>query len=52
MMQLSDIRAGYAGREVLHGVSLAFRAGQVTALVGPNGGGKSTLLRCCARLLP
>lgn len=52
MMQLSDIRAGYAGREVLHGVSLAFRAGQVTALVGPNGSGKSTLLRCCARLLP
>ena len=37
---------------MLHGVSLAFRAGQVTALVGPNGSGKSTLLRCCARLLP
>ena len=51
MMQLSDIRAGYAGREVLHGVSLAFRAGQVTALVGPNGSGKSTLLKCLYRAI-
>ncbi|SDQ94448.1 ABC transporter ATP-binding protein [Microbacterium sp. cf332] len=37
---------------VVEGVSIALRAGEVTALVGPNGSGKSTLLRGLARLHP
>ncbi len=39
-----DIRVSYGGRAALCGVSLAARAGQLTAIVGPNGSGKSTLL--------
>jgi iron complex transport system ATP-binding protein len=35
----------------LHGVSLALRPGEVTAICGPNGVGKSTLLSCLAGLL-
>jgi iron complex transport system ATP-binding protein len=35
----------------LHGVSLALRPGEVTAICGPNGAGKSTLLSCLAGLL-
>jgi len=35
-------------REILHGISLAFEPGTVTALVGPNGAGKSTLLAVAA----
>lgn len=39
-------------REILHGVSLALRAGEALALVGPNAAGKSTLVRALAGLLP
>jgi ABC-2 type transport system ATP-binding protein len=34
------------GRRVLHGIDCTVRTGTVTGLLGPNGGGKSTLMRC------
>jgi ABC-2 type transport system ATP-binding protein len=34
------------GREVLHGIDCAIEPGRVTGLLGPSGGGKTTLLRC------
>ena len=45
---LKDVRAGFNGNVVLEGVDLAGRAGEVVALSGPNGGGKTTLLRLIA----
>jgi branched-chain amino acid transport system ATP-binding protein len=51
ILELRDIRAGYGPIEVVHGVSLVVPAGSVVALLGPNGGGKSTLLNVCAGLL-
>ncbi len=45
---LRGVTAGFAGRAVLEGVDLAGRLGEVVALSGPNGGGKTTLLRTIA----
>jgi len=52
MIEMNDLRAGYDGTEILHGISLNFREGEVLALVGPNGCGKSTLLKTLVRLVP
>jgi ABC-2 type transport system ATP-binding protein len=46
-----DIVKRYAKRTVLSGVSLTVHAGQVAAVVGANGSGKSTFLRICAGLV-
>jgi energy-coupling factor transporter ATP-binding protein EcfA2 len=45
---LEHVTAGFGGRPVLDGVDLAGRAGEVVVLSGPNGGGKTTLLRLIA----
>lgn len=42
---LDHVSAGYAGKRVLHDVSLSLWAGQIYVLMGPNGSGKSTLVR-------
>nr|WP_326213714.1 ABC transporter ATP-binding protein [uncultured Oscillibacter sp.] len=52
MLEARNLSAGYPGRAVLAGVSLAAQPGRVLALLGPNGCGKSTLLRTMAGLLP
>jgi branched-chain amino acid transport system ATP-binding protein len=45
MLQIHDIRAGYGKSEVLRGISLDVRAGEIVTLVGANGAGKSTTLK-------
>ena len=52
VLDLVGITAGYGPIQVLHGVDLDVRAGEVYALLGPNGGGKSTTLKVCSGLLP
>lgn len=46
-----SVFAGYADRPVIHDLSLAVPPGRITAIVGANACGKSTLLRCLSRLL-
>lgn len=48
---IEDLHAGYANLTVLHGLDLSMEAGEVAALVGANGAGKSTTLRCLSGLL-
>jgi cystine transport system ATP-binding protein len=46
MIELTGIEKRFGNNLVLKGVSLSIAEGSVTALIGPSGGGKSTLLRC------
>lgn len=48
LLVVDGLRAAYGRSEVLHGVSLTAPRGSVVAVVGPSGGGKTTLLRCIA----
>ena len=50
-LEVSNLRAGYAGREILKDVSFQVDADDFFAIIGPSGAGKSTLIRCVNRLV-
>ncbi len=52
MLELKDLSVAVEGKTVVDGVSLTVRPGQVTALLGANGAGKSELVLAVAGLLP
>ena len=52
LVTLADVALGYDGRRILEHVSFAVERGEFIALLGPNGGGKTTLLRGILRLVP
>jgi len=51
VLEVKDLRAGYAGREILKGVSFSLGPDDFFAIIGPSGAGKSTLIRCVNRLV-
>ena len=51
MLRVQDLHAGYAGSEVLHGVDISVDEGEGVVILGPNGHGKTTLLRAISGLV-
>ena len=51
MIKLQDIKLNYGKREILRGLDATFADGRITAVMGPNGCGKTTLLRIIGGLL-
>jgi phosphate transport system ATP-binding protein len=49
-VELRDLHAYYGDQHAVRGVSLEYRANEVTAMIGPSGCGKSTLVRCVNRM--
>jgi branched-chain amino acid transport system ATP-binding protein len=45
-LNIADVEAGYGAVRALHGVSLSVKSGETVALLGTNGNGKSTLMKC------
>ena len=52
MLELKEVCAGYGEIQVLWGIDMVVRPGEITALIGSNGAGKTTLMRALSGLIP
>jgi branched-chain amino acid transport system ATP-binding protein len=52
MLEVRNLRAAYGETRVLEGVDLSVRSGELVVVIGPNGHGKTTLLRTISGLIP
>ena len=51
IIEVKNLCAGYDGRAVIHGVNLTIYENDFLGIIGPNGGGKTTLIKCILGLL-
>jgi len=51
IIEIKNLSAGYDGRTVLHDVNLSIHERDFLGIIGPNGGGKTTLIKCILGLL-
>lgn len=52
VLEFSHVAAGYGNREILKDVTMTIQEGEFAGLIGSNGTGKSTLIKCISGLLP
>ena len=52
MIEIEGLSCGYGQEDVLKGIELHLRAGELVGMLGPNGSGKSTLMLALAGVLP
>ncbi|GGF43648.1 peptide ABC transporter ATP-binding protein [Microbacterium sorbitolivorans] len=50
VIEVTGLRKAYGSNEVIKGIDLEVRSGEVVSLIGPSGSGKSTILRCLNQL--
>ena len=48
MLEIKDLSAGFQGKEIIRGISLTIKKGEVHSIMGPNGSGKTTFTRVLA----
>ena len=51
LLEISDLKASYGEVEALKGIQLSVRKGEITCLLGKNGMGKSTIVKCVCGML-
>ena len=51
LLEVADVVAGYGETDILHGVSIAVDEGEIVTIIGPNGCGKSTLMKAVVGLV-
>ncbi len=51
LLEASNVVAGYGETEILHGVSISVNKGEIVTIIGPNGCGKSTLMKAIVGLV-
>ena len=52
LLDAAEVVAGYGDTEILHGVSIRVNEGEIVTIIGPNGCGKSTLMKTFVGLVP
>ncbi|MBQ1305269.1 MAG: ABC transporter ATP-binding protein [Erysipelotrichales bacterium] len=52
MIEIKQLVKSYGNKEVLHGIDMDVREGEIFGFIGPNGAGKSTTLKCLSGILP
>ncbi len=51
MLKILELKSGYGNKQILNGISLEVRKGEIVAIIGPNGSGKTTMMRAMCRVL-